>query len=25
MANLTELSQWETGIYQLETTDPVED
>jgi len=24
MANLTELSQWETGIYQLETTDPVE-
>ena len=24
MANLTELSQWEAGIYQLETTDPVE-
>jgi len=24
MANLTELSQWESGIYQLETTDPVE-
>lgn len=24
MANLTELSQWETGIYQLETTDSVE-
>ena len=24
MANLTETSTWETGIYQLETTDPVE-
>lgn len=24
MANLTELSQWESGIYQLETTDSVE-
>ena len=24
MANLTELSQWEAGIYQLETTDSVE-
>lgn len=24
MANLTELSQWENGIYQLETTDSVE-
>ena len=24
MANLTEKSIWETGIYQLETTDPVE-
>jgi hypothetical protein len=24
MANVTELSQWESGIYQLETTDPVE-
>lgn len=24
MASLTELSQWESGIYQLETTDPVE-
>jgi len=24
MANVTETSQWVTGIYQLETTDPVE-
>jgi len=24
MANVTETSNWETGIYQLETTDPVE-
>lgn len=24
MANLTETSTWESGIYQLETTDPVE-
>lgn len=24
MANLTEASQWEAGIYQLETSDPVE-
>jgi hypothetical protein len=24
MASLTELSQWESGIYQLETTDSVE-
>lgn len=24
MANLTETSTWENGIYQLETTDPVE-
>lgn len=24
MANVTETSTWETGIYQLETTDPVE-
>lgn len=24
MANLTETQTWETGIYQLETTDPVE-
>lgn len=24
MASLTELSQWENDIYQLETTDPVE-
>jgi hypothetical protein len=24
MASLTELSQWESSIYQLETTDPVE-
>ncbi len=23
MANLTEVSQWETGIYRIETTDPV--
>jgi microcystin-dependent protein len=23
MANLTETSQWETGIYRIETTDPV--
>lgn len=23
MANLTELEQWELGVYQLETTDPV--
>jgi hypothetical protein len=24
MANVTETSTWETGVYQLETTDPVE-
>ncbi|HFC8541049.1 TPA: tail fiber protein, partial [Neisseria lactamica] len=23
MANLNETAQWETGIYQLETSDPV--
>ena len=25
MANLSETSQWEDGIYQLEQTDPVRD